>query len=662
MRKVSGRFGIYFLVWALATLCFCLFSHTPALAVTGVNEQINYQARLFSSAGAVVADGTYNIEFKIYQDGTGCASAGTPPCSGSLKWTETRTGSNRVTVTNGYFAVHLGSVNSFGGTIDWNQDTLWLSINIGGTGGSPTWDGEMTPFRRLGATPYALNTKQLGGLDWSKFVQVAPSAVQTDTSNLASLAINKTGSSGAILALQKNGADVLTVANSGIVTLGTADATGAVFVLDVKNDPGDPVGTDGAMYYNSNGNKFRCYQAGAWADCIGAGGGGSTDLQGAYTNSSPATITTTDGKNISLLLADTATDANFLIDLQCDVGCASGGRFAVQDDGVDIFSIAPAGGAVTLQNSIDSTGAWTVLNASSIPQFSIDTSNSRLYVGNATADSTGALLVLDTKNTATDPSGVDGAMYYNSDSKSMRCRHNGLWQDCDFASLRAGWMIQEDFVNASVTSLTNGAQGWLGASIGTGGTVAKVDVGADASNQDRFGILQLNSPATAATGYHIRLDASGMAGTPSNLVAEFAFGPANAAAATGLQQTLRLGLHDSVNANAPTDGIYFQYSATTAAGNWFRCTRSNSVETCTSTGVAYTTTNNQYQRFRIQVNSAGTAVEFFINETSVGTNTTNLPAVTRSYGPAFNVSTVDATIRQWKIDYVQIKRNLTNLR
>ncbi|MBA3679516.1 hypothetical protein H0W80_05035, partial [Candidatus Saccharibacteria bacterium] len=119
-----------------------------AQAATGINEQLNYQARLLDSTGAVVADGTYNIEFKIYQDGTGCVSGGSPPCSGTLKWTETRTSTNKVTVKNGYFSVNLGSVTAFGTSVDWNQDTLWLSINIGGTG-SPSWDGEMTPFRRL---------------------------------------------------------------------------------------------------------------------------------------------------------------------------------------------------------------------------------------------------------------------------------------------------------------------------------------------------------------------------------------------------------------------------------------------------------------------------------------------------------------------------------
>jgi hypothetical protein len=48
----------------------------------------------------------------------------------------------------------------------------------------------------------------------------------------------------------------------------TADATAVVFILDTKNTSGDPAGTNGAMYYNSNAGKMRCYENGAWANCI----------------------------------------------------------------------------------------------------------------------------------------------------------------------------------------------------------------------------------------------------------------------------------------------------------------------------------------------------------------------------------------------------------
>ncbi len=62
-------------------------------------------------------------------------------------------------------------------------------------------------------------------------------------------------------------------ANVQIGTGGAGTATPDYFALDVKSNTGDPSGGfEGAMYYNTFDNKFRCYQGSAWADCIGSGG------------------------------------------------------------------------------------------------------------------------------------------------------------------------------------------------------------------------------------------------------------------------------------------------------------------------------------------------------------------------------------------------------
>lgn len=820
----------------------------PAKAATGVNEQVAYQGRLLDSTGAVVPDGSYNLEFKIYQDGTGCVASGTSPCGGTLKWTETRTTTDRVTVRNGYFSVMLGEVTAFGTSVDWNQSVLWLSVNVGGTAVSPVWDGEMLPFRRAGAAAYALNAKKVGGLDTTQLVQLAQGSVQGDASLNSSIFINKTGASGNILQLQKNGVDSLTLSNAGLLTLAGGltvnnsvlfqNAANSTTALNVKNQTSNNIFTvdtsNGRLGVNLGGTAVPTLSAGgievkgslqltggladadtyvtplgasvssrinivnydlpafgqvfafgvtstsnstsrgltvsdaragahqptiavlspdenqvgglSWdgsntgllvkntsatgtiglsinnvttlsattagidvtgvykiggvsgavTTCSGGqflqnqvvsggittggtcavAGGGTATLQSSYDNHVAGTDTT-----IALTSADDSfvvqnpaaggTDSAFtMLVEQLNTGAVDGLRIASAGTGLllkvtdttttaaDVFTIANEG-AATFKNRTDSTAAFSIQTAGSASMFKVDTQNSRLYVGDPTPDTSGVQLVLDNKNNAGDPSSpIDGAMYYNSDSDNFRCRHNGLWQDCDFASLRAEWVLRDDFANTSVTSLSIGTEGWLFASIGTGGTIAKTNVGTDASDQDRFGVLQMSSPATVTTGVHLRLDPAGMAGVPSNMVVEFALAPVNAAAAAGLQQVERVGLHNSSTASAPTNGIYFQYNTTTTAANWFRCTQA----TCVDTGIARTLTANQYQRFRIQTNSTGTAVEFFINEVSGGIASTNLPGATASYGPAINVSTVDATIRQWKIDYFQIKRNLTTLR
>ena len=111
---------------------FMVAQFTVPKAHAATNQQMNFQGRLLNSQGAVVPDGFYNIQFKIYQDGTGTA-AGNP--GGTLEWTEDwlNSGGKGVQVVNGYMSVQLGSINPFASQINWDSDTLWLSMNIGNT-------------------------------------------------------------------------------------------------------------------------------------------------------------------------------------------------------------------------------------------------------------------------------------------------------------------------------------------------------------------------------------------------------------------------------------------------------------------------------------------------------------------------------------------------
>ncbi|HSX08275.1 MAG TPA: hypothetical protein VLG11_05260 [Candidatus Saccharimonadales bacterium] len=211
------------------------FHSSSVKAGTGINQQINYQARLLNTQGATVPDGSYNIQFKIYKNGDGTTAgdaSGVP--AGTLLWTEKWQNSNSqgVTVKNGYFSVQLGSICALTGgscqgntntSVDFNQSVLFLSVNVGGTssGASPTYDGEMLPMRQMAAAPYAFNAGLLGGLSSSQFVQFAPNSVQADSSTNNSIFLNKTGSSGNIIDLQKAGTDVLVLNNSGQLGVGT---------------------------------------------------------------------------------------------------------------------------------------------------------------------------------------------------------------------------------------------------------------------------------------------------------------------------------------------------------------------------------------------------------------------------------------------------------
>ena len=209
----------------------------PVQAATGINQTINFQGRLLNAQGALVPDGYYNIEFKIYENGDGKSAGdttGTP--AGTLLWTEDYLNYNSqgVKVVNGFFSVNLGSINPFGTSINWNQNTLWLSMNVGNTSTTCTTfstcspDGEMLPMQEMTASPYALNAGELNGLSGSQFVQLGQ-GVQTDTSTNPSIFINKTGT-GNLLELQASGIDAYVITNSGDLSFGNNAASHSISV------------------------------------------------------------------------------------------------------------------------------------------------------------------------------------------------------------------------------------------------------------------------------------------------------------------------------------------------------------------------------------------------------------------------------------------------
>jgi hypothetical protein len=106
---------------------------------------------------------------------------------------------------------------------------------------------------------------------------------------------------------------------------------------------------------------------------------------------------------------------------------ATGDLVTLQDNSTSVFRVANDGSLEIRQTSAT---ALTIKNASGTDFFNVDTSGAIVRIGSATADGTGTLLVLDTKNTAGDPTGVNGGMYYSSVDGKNRCYENGVWVDC----------------------------------------------------------------------------------------------------------------------------------------------------------------------------------------------------------------------------------------
>lgn len=209
-----------FVITAVSAVTMLLPANTAEAATS---NQLNFQGRLLTSAGALVPDGNYHIEFKLYSSASAGASA-QGVCVGGLTddclWTETRSTGDLVSIQNGYYSVYLGDVTAFP-DIDWSQD-LYLTMNIGGDGGAASWDGEMSPRFKLTAVPYAFRAANVASSD-------ADSA-DSDDVNITSGDTTTSGNSGDIVidtgsAAGTTGAITLGATQASALTIGNGSAT-----------------------------------------------------------------------------------------------------------------------------------------------------------------------------------------------------------------------------------------------------------------------------------------------------------------------------------------------------------------------------------------------------------------------------------------------------
>jgi len=265
---------------------FFVFQQQVVLAATGINKQVNFQGKVVNTDGTNVTNGSYNFVFSIYsQQAPG----------GAVIWTESKS----LTVTNGMFQTNLGDSTTLPGSVDFNTDNIYLGVNFNS-------NGEMTPRVQFTASPYAFNADNLDGKDWTNPGVIGTSAttlglasggtsswtntsggltISTATSGNLALssagALNFTGSSASYFNTSAGNISFQVAGTGTIGTLqvgagGAGSATPDFFGLDVKSTTGDPAGGfEGAMYYNTQDNKFRCYQGLTWTDCIGTGTGSS---------------------------------------------------------------------------------------------------------------------------------------------------------------------------------------------------------------------------------------------------------------------------------------------------------------------------------------------------------------------------------------------------
>lgn len=98
---------------------------------------------------------------------------------------------------------------------------------------------------------------------------------------------------------------------------------------------------------------------------------------------------------------------------------------------------------------------------------------------------------------------------------------------------------------------------------------------------------------------------------------------------------VRVGLGTGSSATDFTNGVYFEYNRLSSV-NWLRCTADNSSRTKTASSTAVAA--GSWVKLRIDINAAASSAEFFVNGTSIGTNSTNIPTAAGRYvAPAAHI-------------------------
>jgi hypothetical protein len=335
------------------------------------------------------------------------------------------------------------------------------SIQIGKAGVAVSAPGGITTSNgniNAGSGTFTGNGSGLTNLDAS---DLATGSGAVSVTSGGATALTLTSGSGTVIlgsnTVQRSAASLtLDVLNGAASTL-TVTNSNASFVASLSVEGG--VGIGAGQVFNvggTNGSTISACTSGQYLSSQAVTGGlvtggscATNDLQTTYNNStSPATIALADGKNFVINASEqTTADPNILFNLQCATCSASGGRFAVQDNGTDVFTVNPVGSVVVAptagQNASVSLAAGSSLAVSAtaaptVDQVSISNAGQPVtatgvsglqisYVGGAiTASGEASAARIDVTPGSTNPSTWNGLRIASTANAGTGVAFNGI--------------------------------------------------------------------------------------------------------------------------------------------------------------------------------------------------------------------------------------------
>ncbi|HSW80705.1 MAG TPA: hypothetical protein VLG47_08050, partial [Candidatus Saccharimonadales bacterium] len=211
---------------------------------------------------------------------------------------------------------------------------------------------------------------------------------------------------------------------------------------NIQLDSAVPV-INGTIYWLS----FSTSDAGTEWPGLGAGGTNTTAYRKTITDPLP---------NWTNWGASGATDgtSNAILGIYANVESTG-----VTDTNANALFSLTSNGSANFRSVANANSQFVIQNSSATNMFQVDSTNNDIYIGSSTADAIGVQLVLDTKNTSGDPAvGVNGGMYYNSNTSKFRCYQASAWRDCLSPWITVTKTANQDVTNSSTFADDNTLQ------------------------------------------------------------------------------------------------------------------------------------------------------------------------------------------------------------
>jgi hypothetical protein len=266
-------------------------------------------------------------------------------------------------------------------------------------------------------------------------------------------------------------------------------------------------------------------------------------------------------------------------------GCSIVGTLTAEDYGGEAGTTGVAPTTTTAENS---STAFQVNNAASVSILTVNTSAGEVIIGagaGGSGSTTPALLLLDDKSSAGDPTEVNGAMYYNASTGNLRCGVVGTWENC-------GGLLASNSAVSTVNSCTTNCLPFsnnasLAANYCTPGRVITITMG---------GVYNTTTALTLSLGVYWGTNATTKGSDTLIGVASPNF--TTATTSTNLPWSLNYQINCLDSTHAIGSGIAnFGASTSTITPEW--------MNTSTSTGITTTSAENVYIFPAIGTNLAG---------------------------------------------------------